>query len=55
MAFNGGNAIGAQIGQAVLNTGAAYNAPALAGAPIAACAVALLALYAHRFEPEYHK
>lgn len=55
VAFNGGNAIGAQIGQAVLNTGAAYNAPALAGAPIAACAVALLALYAHRFEPEYHK
>lgn len=55
VAFNGGNAIGAQIGQAVLNTGAAYNAPALAGAPIAACAVALLALYARRFEPEYHK
>lgn len=54
VAFNGGNAVGAQIGQAVLNSGAAYNVPAIAGAPIAACAVALLALYAARFERDYH-
>ena len=55
VAFNGGNAVGAQIGQAVLNSGAAYNVPALAGAPITAGAVALLALYALRFESQYHK
>lgn len=55
VAFNGGNAVGAQIGQAVLNSGAAYNVPALAGAPITAGAVALLALYALRFESRYHK
>ena len=55
VAFNGGNAVGAQIGQAVLNFGATYNVPALAGAPITAGAVALLALYALRFESRYHK
>lgn len=55
VAFNGGNAVGAQIGQAVLNSGAAYNVPALAGTPITAGAVALLALYALRFESQYHK
>lgn len=55
VAFNGGNAVGAQIGQAVLNSGAAYSVPALAGAPITAGAVALLALYALRFESRYHK
>ena len=55
VAFNGGNAVGAQIGQAVLNSGAVYNVPALAGAPITAGAVALLALYALRFESRYHK
>lgn len=55
VAFNGGNAVGAQIGQAVLNSGAAYNVPALAGAPITAGAVALLTLYALRFESRYHK
>lgn len=55
VAFNGGNAVGAQVGQAVLNSGAAYNVPALAGAPITAGAVALLALYALRFESRYHK
>lgn len=55
VAFNGGNAVGAQIGQAVLNSGAAYNVPALAGTPITAGAMALLALYALRFESRYHK
>lgn len=55
VAFNGGNAVGAQIGQAVLNSRAAYNVPALAGAPITAGAMALLALYALRFESQYHK
>lgn len=53
-AFNGGNAVGARIGQAVLDAGMAYNYPALAGAPFAAVAVVLLALYALRFEKEYH-
>lgn len=55
VAFNGGNAVGAQIGQAVLSSGATYNVPALAGAPITAGAMALLALYALRFESRYHK
>lgn len=54
IAFNGGNAVGAFIGQRVLDAGCAYNVTALAGAPIAACAAALLALYALRFEREYH-
>lgn len=53
-AFNGGNAVGARIGQAVLDADLAYNFPALAGAPIAAMAVALLVLYALKFEHEYH-
>ena len=55
IAFNGGNAIGALIGQAVLDSGHAYMWPALAGAPIAAGAAALLAVYALRFEREYHR
>ena len=55
VAFNGGNAVGARIGQAVLDTGMPYNYPALAGAPITACAIALLALYALKFEAQYHK
>ena len=55
VAFNGGNAVGASIGQAVLDAGLAYNWPALVGAPIAAAAVALLSLYALRFEREYHQ
>lgn len=55
VAFNGGNAVGARIGQAVLDAGMTYQWPALAGAPIAAAAVALLVLYSLRFEREYHK
>ncbi len=54
VAFNGGNAVGASIGQAVLDAGLSYRYPALVGAPIAAAAVALLSLYAWRFEREYH-
>lgn len=54
-AFNGGNAVGATIGQTVLDAGMAYNYPALAGAPIAAVAVILLSIYALRFEKEYHQ
>ncbi len=55
VAFNGGNAVGASLGQAVLDAGFAYQWPALLGAPIAAAAVALLALYSLRFEREYHQ
>ena len=55
VAFNGGNAIGAMIGQHVLDTGAAYNWPSLAGAPIAACSVALLVIFAVRYERMYHE
>ncbi len=54
VAFNGGNAVGARLGQCVLDAGLTYNYPALAGAPIAGLAVALLCLYALRFEKEYH-
>ena len=54
VAFNGGNAIGASIGQAVLDAGMPYQWPALAGAPIAGAAVALLLLFSWRFERLYH-
>ena len=53
VAFNGGNAIGAMVGQHVLDAGMAYNWPALAGVPFAACAVALLVLFAARYERGY--
>lgn len=53
VAFNGGNAIGASIGQAVLDAGMPYQWPALAGAPIAAVAVVLLLVFSRRFEPSY--
>lgn len=55
VAFNAGNAIGASIGQAVLDAGGSYNMPALAGAPIAAASVLLLAFFALRFEASYVK
>lgn len=54
IAFNGGNAIGAQVGQMVLNTGAAYNWIGLAGVPFSVVAVALLLLFARRYERRYH-
>ena len=54
IAFNGGNAIGAQVGQAVLNTGAPCNWLGLAGVPFNVVAVVLLALFAVRFERRYH-
>ena len=54
IAFNGGNAIGTQVGQAVLNTGAPYNWLGLASVPFNVVAVALLALFAVRFECRYH-
>lgn len=54
IAFNAGNAIGAQVGQLVLNTGAAYSWLGLAGAPFSLAAIALLALFARRFERRYH-
>lgn len=53
VAYNGGNALGALIGQAVLNTGASYAWPALAGAPFSLCGVVLLVAFAFAFERAY--
>lgn len=50
VAYNAANALGAWIGQGVLNTGAAYNFPSLAGVPFAVVASALLVVFALRFE-----
>ena len=50
VAYNAANAIGALVGQSVLNAGAAYNYPSLAGAPFAAIAAVLLLVFALRFE-----
>ena len=55
IAFNGGNALGAQVGQAVLNTGAAYGMTGLAGVPFSLVAAALLALFAWKFERAQHE
>lgn len=54
-AFNGGNAIGAMVGQRMLDVGMAYNWPSLAGAPFAALSVALLVGFALRYERQYHE
>ena len=54
VAFNAGNAIGAHVGQLVLNTGASYVWPSLAGAPITACSVVLLLVFARHFERTYY-
>ena len=54
VAFNAGNAIGATVGQHVLDAGFAYNWPSLAGVPFTALAVALLAWFALRYEHAYH-
>lgn len=53
VAYNGGNAVGAIIGQAVLDAGFAYNYPSLFGAPLAAIAILLLLTYALKFEKQY--
>ena len=53
IAFNAGNAFGAIIGQAVLNTGATYVWPALAGVPFTLSAVGLLVAFALVFERTY--
>ena len=54
VAFNGGNALGAVVGQTVLNTGAAYNWVGLAGVPFSIMAAILLAIFTVRFERRYH-
>ena len=54
VAFNGGNAIGAKVGQAVLNTGAPYTATGFSGLPFSLVAIALLIIFAHRYERLYH-
>ena len=50
VAYNAANALGACIGQGVLNTGASYNFPSLAGVPFAVAAVVLLLAFALRHE-----
>lgn len=54
IAFNGGNALGAQVGQTVLNMGAAYGMTGLAGVPFSIVAAALLALFAWKLERAQH-
>ena len=54
VAFNGGNALGAVVGQTVLNTGAAYNWVGLAGVPFSIVAAVLLAVFTIRYERQYH-
>lgn len=53
VAFNLGNAFGAMIGQTVLNAGAYYAWPSLAGVPCSLAAVVLLAVFFTRFERRY--
>ena len=53
VAFNLGNAFGAMIGQTVLNAGASYAWPSLAGVPCSLAAVVLLAVFCTRFERRY--
>ena len=53
VAFNLGNAFGAMIGQTVLNAGASYAWPSLAGVPCSLAAVVLLAVFFPRFERGY--
>ena len=53
VAFNLGNAFGAIIGQAVLNTGASYVWPSLAGVPFSLLAVTLLVVFFVRYEKRY--
>ena len=53
VAFNLGNAFGAMIGQTVLNAGASYAWPSLAGVPCSLTAVVLLAVFFTRFERRY--
>ncbi len=54
IAFNAGNAIGAQVGQLVLNTGVGYSWIGMAGVPFSVAAVALLLAFARVFERRYH-
>lgn len=53
VAFNLGNAVGAAVGQAVLNAGASYAWPSLAGVPFSLTAIVLLAVFAWRYEKRY--
>ena len=53
VAFNLGNAFGAMIGHTVLNAGASYAWPSLAGVPCSLAAVVLLAVFFTRFERRY--
>lgn len=55
VAYNSGNAFGAMIGQSVLNAGASYAWPSLAGLPCSLAAVVLLVVFAVRFEARYRR
>lgn len=50
IAFNLGNALGAFVGQRVLDAGASYAWPSLTGVPFSLCAVLLLLAFVLRFE-----
>ena len=54
VAFNGGNALGAIVGQTVLNAGFAYNWVGLAGVPFSILAAVMLGLFTFFFERMYH-
>lgn len=55
VAFNAGNALGAVVGQAVLNAGAAYNWVGLAGVPFSILAALSLGVFTVRYEREMHR
>ena len=53
VAFNFGNAVGSLVGGlALVATGSNYHTPALAGVPLAVCAVVLLTVYSRRYETD---
>ena len=52
--FNAGNALGAIVGQQVLNTGAAYNWVGIAGVPFSVLAAVSLGLFTLRYERQLH-
>ena len=55
VAFNAGNALGAVVGQTVLNAGAAYNWVGLAGVPFSILAALSLGVFTVRYEREMHR
>lgn len=54
VAFNGGNAIGAHVGQMVLNAGVPYHAIGFTGWWFPLVSIGLMVLFSRRFERRYH-